>query len=141
MVQKSLTQLHVVNLVLPLPHCVILIGVLRFPQPWCLLLKKWDNRNCSVTGKNITNLCSSTTYIENTASPWVDNLGSGDGGEEFALNIWVALEYFGRHLHVIEFFSWPEKQLRLRHEIEVNCFCIIIFSIGQVGGCIPILQS
>lgn len=57
------------------------------------------------------------------------NLGSGDGGEESALNIWVVLEYFGQHLHVIELPSCPEKQLRLRHKIEVNCFCVIIVSI------------
>lgn len=56
MVQKSLTQLHVVNLVLPLPHCVILSGFPRFPQPWCLLLKKGDNKSCSLTGENITHL-------------------------------------------------------------------------------------
>lgn len=127
--QKSLTQLHVANLVLPLPRCVILSGVLRFPQPWCLLLKKGDNKNCSVTDENITHLCSSTTYIENIASPWVGDLGSGDGEEESALNIWVVLEYFGQHLHVIELSSCPEMQLRLRHKIEVNCFCVIIFSI------------
>lgn len=58
-------------------------------------------------------------------------MGSGDGGEESALNIWVAFEYFGQHLHVIEFSSCPEKQLRLRHKIEVNCFCIITFSIWK----------
>lgn len=108
---------------------MILSGALRFPQPWCLLLKKRNNKNCSVTGETVTHLCSSTTYTENSPSPCVGNLGSGHGGEESPLNICAAFEYFGQHLHVIEFSSCPEKQPRLGHKIEVNCFCIIILSI------------
>lgn len=44
------------------------------------------------------------------------------------MNTWAAFKYSGQHQHVIEFFTFPEKQLRLRQKIEVSCFCIIIFS-------------
>lgn len=78
---------------------------------------------------NITHLCSGTTYIKNTTSPYVDMFAFwGCWRGVSILNIWSAFEYFDQHCVRLSSQVWPEKQLRLRDKIGVSCFCIIIYS-------------